>query len=230
MKSLVPALLGALVLLPAATWADDAKPPADASAQQGQGCGMADGAFVNQDGGMVTINCVGVTAEFGGQLAGILTYVLQRRLDPEIVIAKLDEINGAPAANTPRNLTTDQGQALVQSLMASGKPATIAVNADPEESDAGNYALAIATRFGMAGWQIAGSQISRTVPPGLEDIHGIVLVVHDEKKPPPMAEELKKAMAAAKIFLPIISRPEVAPDAAMLWIGKRPVFNTAATQ
>ena len=60
----------------------------------------------------------------------------------------------------------------------------------------------------MAGWQIAGSQISRTVPPGLDDIHGLVLVVHDEKEPPAKAEELKKAMAAAKIFLPIISRPE----------------------
>ena len=230
MKSLIPALLSALVLLPGAAWADDAKPAAPAGAPQEQGCGMADGAFVNQDGGMVTINCVGVSAQFGSQLAGILTYVLQRRLDPEIVIAKLDEINGVPADNAPRNLTTDQGQALVQSLMASGKPATIKVNADPDGAEPGNYALAIATRLGMAGWQIAGSQINRTVPPGLEDIHGIVLVVHDEKKPPEMAVELKKAMAAAKIFLPVISSDDVAPDAAMLWIGKRPTLNAAATQ
>jgi hypothetical protein len=230
MKSLVPAVLGALVLLPVAAWADDAKPPAQASAQQGQGCGMADGAFVNQNGGTVTINCVGVTPEFGSQLAGILTYVLQRRLDPEIVIAKLDEVNGVPADNTPRSLTTDQGQALMQSLVAAGKPATIALTADPDEPDAANYALAIATRLGMAGWQIAGSQISRTAPPGLEDIHGVVLVVHDEKKPPEMAEALKRAMAAAKIFVPVISRNDVAPDAAMLWIGKRPTLNAASTQ
>lgn len=229
MKSLIPALLSALVLLPAAASADDAKPDAQASAQ-GQGCGMADGAFINQDGGTVTINCVGVTPQFGTQLAGVLTYVLQRRLDPEIVIAKLDEINGAPADNTPRNLSTDQGQELVQSLVASGKPATIAVTADPDEPDAANYALAIATRLGMAGWQIAGSQISRTVPPGLDDIRGLVLVVHDEKKPPAMAAALKKAMAAAKVFLPIISRDDVAPDAAMLWVGKRPTLNDAATQ
>jgi hypothetical protein len=230
MKSLIPALLGTLVLLPLTALADDAKPDAQASTQQGQGCGMADSAFVNQDSGTVTINCVGVSAQFGGQLAGILTYVLQRRLDPEIVIAKLDEINGVPADNTPRNLTTDQGQALVQSLMAGGKPATIAVTAAPDEADAGNYALAIATRLGMAGWQIASSQISRTVPPGLDDIRGLVLVVHDEKNPPAMAVELKKAMAAAKIFVPIISRDDVAPGAAMLWIGKRPTFNAAATQ
>jgi hypothetical protein len=36
-------------------------------------------------------------------------------------------------------------------------------------------------------------------------------------------------MASAKIFLPIISRPDIAADAAMLWIGKRPTLN-AATQ
>jgi hypothetical protein len=230
MKSLLPALLGAAILLPAAAWADDAKPAEQATTQQAQGCGMADSAFVNQNEGIVTINCAGVTPQFGSQLAGILTYVLQRRLDPEIVIAKLDEINGVPADNTPRNLTTDQAQALVQSLTADNKPATIAIVADPDEPDAGNYALAIATRLGMAGWQVAGSQISRTVPPGLEDIHGVVLVVHDEKKPPAMAEALKKAMAAAKIFLPIISRDDVAPDAATLWIGKRPTLNAAATQ
>lgn len=191
---------------------------------------MDDSALVNQDSGTVTINCVGVTAEFGNQLAGVLTYVLQHHLDPEIVIAKLGEVDGVPAGDTPRSLTVDQGQEIVKSLVASGKPATIAVTADPEEPDAANYALAIATRLGMAGWQIAGSQISRTTPPGLDDIRGLVLVVRDEKKLPAMADALKKAMGAAKIFLPIISRPEIAPDAAMLWIGKRPVLNAAATQ
>lgn len=230
MKSLVPAVLGALVMVTGAAWADDAKQPASASAGPDKGCGMADGAFVNQDSGTVTINCVGVSPEFGGQLAGILTYVLQRRLDPEIVIAKLDEVNGVPAANTPRNLTADQGQAIVQALIASGKPAKIAITADPDEPDAANYALAIATRLGMAGWQVAGSQISRTVPRGLEEIRGLVLVIHDEKKPPALVDELKKALAAAKIFLPVISRDDVAPDEAMLWIGKRPALSAAVTQ
>ena len=132
------------------------------------------------------------------------------------------------AGDTPRDLTADQGQALVQSLIG-GKPAMIAVTADPDGPEPGDYALAIATRLGMAGWQIQGSQISRTVPSGLQDIHGVVLVVRDEKKPPEMALQLKKAMASAKIFLPIISRPDMAADAAMLWIGKRPTLN-AATQ
>jgi hypothetical protein len=224
MKSLIPALLSALLLSPAVASADDAAQPSPQ-----QGCGMADSAFVNQDGGQVTINCVGVTAEYGGQLAGILTYVLQHRLDPEIVIAKLDEVEGVPAGDEPRNLSAAQGQALVQSLLTA-KPGTIAIVANPEGSEPGDYALAIATRLGMAGWMIAGSQISRTVPKGLEDIHGVVLVVHDEKTPPEKAVQLKKAMGTAKIFVPIISRPDLAPDAVTLWVGKRPTLNAAATQ
>jgi len=226
MKSLIPALLSALLLVPAAAQADDPAPNAQGGVEQG--CGLVSGALVSQGQGEVMINCVGVTQEFGGQLAGILTYVLQRRLDPEFVIAKLNEIDGVPAGDTPRNLTAGQGQALVQSLVG-GKPTSIKIVADPDGSEAGDYALAIATRLGMAGWVIEGNQIPRTVPPGLEDIHGIVLVVHDEKAPPDKAVQLKKAMAAAKIFLPIISRPDMAPDAATLWVGKRPTLN-AATQ
>jgi len=224
MKSLFPALLGALLLTPAVALADDA------AAQQGQGCGLVENALVSQGDGHVMIDCAGVTEEYGKQLAGILTYVLQRRLDPEIVVAKLDEVEGSPPGDTPRNLSTDQGQTLVQSLMAVGKPAVISISADPDSPEPGNYALAIATRLGMAGWGIEGSQIRRTVPKGLEDIHGLVLVVHDEKAPPAKATELKQAMAAAKIFVPVITKPDLAPDAALLWVGKRPVLNAAATQ
>jgi hypothetical protein len=224
MKSFLPALFVALLLTPAAALADDATAP------QGQGCGLVANALVSQGEGHVMIDCVGVTEEYGKQLAGILTYVLQHRLDPGIVIAKLDEIEGVPPGDEPRNLTTDQGQTLVQSLMAAGKPAVVWINADPDSPEPGNYALAIATRLGMAGWAIEGSQIRRTVPAGLEDIHGLVLVVHDEKTPPEKATELKKALAAAKIFVPVISKPDLAADAALLWVGKRPVLNAAATQ
>jgi hypothetical protein len=61
----------------------------------------------------------------------------------------------------------------------------------------------------------------------LEDIRGLGVVVHDNKKPPAMAEELKWRMAAAKIFLLIISRSE--ERRMQLWIGKRPVLNATAT-
>ncbi len=107
-----------------------------------------------------------------------------------------------------------------------GKPsAAIAVVANPDGKDAGDYALAIATKLQIAGWQIEGRQIRRTAPPNLADITGIALVVHDEKSPPEAALQLKQAMAAAKIFLPIISDPSLGKDAELLWIGKRPDFN-----
>ena len=223
MKSFIPAMLGALVLMPTAALADDA------AAQQEQGCGLVVNALISQGDGHVMLDCAGVTEEYGKQLAGILTYVLQRRLDPELVIAKLDEVEGVPPGDAPRTLTADQGQALVRSLVA-GKPAVITVSADSEGQEAGNYALSIATRLGMAGWQIEGNQISRNVPKGLDDIHGMVLVVKDEKNPPEKAVQLKKSMAAAKIFVPIISRPDIAADAALLWVGKRPTLNSAVTQ
>jgi hypothetical protein len=218
MKQLIPALLSALLLVPAAAWADDA--PSDQ-----KGCGLVSGALVSQGQGQVMINCVGVTEEFGGQLAGILTYVLQNRLDPEIVIAKLNEIEGVPEGDAPRALTTDQGQAIVQSLL-SGKPSIIAMVANPQGTEPGDYALAIATRLGMAGWQIEGSQIRRVVAPGLGDIGGLVLVVRNEKSPPEKARTLKKAMAAAKIYVPIITDPKMDEGGVMLWVGKRPSFNT----
>jgi len=220
MKPLIPAMLSALVLASAPAWADDAPPTQ-------KGCGLVSGALISQDQGQVMINCIGVSPEFGGQLAGILTYVLQNRLDPELVVAKLNEIEGVPEGDTPRSLSTVQGQAIVQSLI--GKPATIAITADPGGSDSSDYALAIATRLGMAGWQIEGSQIRRTVPPGFEDIHGLVLVVHDEKKPPAQAQALKQAMAAGKIYVPVISDPKIAAGAALLWVGKRPSLS-APTQ
>jgi hypothetical protein len=217
MKSLIPALLSALLLFPVSAWADDAP--------QGQGCGVVSSTLITQDQGQVMINCVGVSQEFGSQLAGILTYVLQHRLDPQIVVAKLDEIEGMPATDAPRTLSADQAQTLVQSLV--GKPpATIAIVANPDGQDAGDYALAIATKLQIAGWQVDGSQIRRAAPPNLAEITGMALVVHDEKSPPESALRLKQAMAAAKIFLPIITDTTLGQDAELLWIGKRPEFKT----
>jgi hypothetical protein len=220
MTRLLPALFSALVLFPAAAWADDAPSPG------AQGCGLVSGALISQGQGQVMINCVGVTEEFGSQLAGILTYVLQNRLDPELVIAKLNEMEGAPIDNAARTLTLDQSQVLVQSLV--GKPSgQVTIVANPAAKDGGDYALAIATKLQMAGWVIAGGQIRRVVPPALADIHGLVLVVHDEKSPPDTALRLKQSMGSAKIFLPIVSDPTLAPDAAMIWVGKQPEFGTA---
>jgi hypothetical protein len=221
MRSSLAALAAAALLLPAAALADD-------GAQQEKGCGVASGAFVAQTDGQVTINCVGVTPEYGAQLAGILTEMLQRRLDPELVVAKLAEIEGLPPDGEPRNLTADQGQTLVRSLV--GNPAAISISADPEGAEPGGYALAIATRLGMAGWRIEGDQIRRAVPPGLADVRGLVVAVRDEKAPPDKVTRLKQAMAAAKIFLPIVSKPDLGPEAALLWVGKRPTLGAAPSQ
>ena len=192
MKSLIPILLGALALLPAAAQADDATPNAQAQHPAGQqGCGLASGALVSQGQGEVTINCVGVTEEFGGQLAGILTYVLQRRLDPEIVIAKLDEIKGVPRRQYAAQSDRDQGQAIVQSL-SGGKPATITVVADPDGTGCRQLCAGDrdAARHGRLADRRQPDQPHR--PAGLEDIRGLVLVVHDEKAPPAKAVELKR--------------------------------------
>ncbi|HEU0215687.1 MAG TPA: hypothetical protein VFQ90_03445 [Stellaceae bacterium] len=202
---------------------------ADGGAQQEKGCGIASGAFVAQGDGQVTINCFGITPEYGAQLAGVLTEVLQRRLDPDLVVAKLAEIEGLPPGDEPRSLSAEQGQTLVQSL-AAGKPAAISISADPEGAEPGGYALAIATRLGMAGWRIEGDQIRRAVPPGLAEIRGLVLAVRDDKAPPDKATRLKQAMAAARIFVPIVSKPDLGPAAALLWIGKRPALGATPTQ
>ena len=151
----------------------------------------------------------------------MLTYILQHRLDPEIVIAKLSEVEGAPEGGAPRTLTPDQGQTIVQQLV--GKPGEkIAIVANPAGKDAGDYALAIATKLQMAGWQIDGSQIRRVTPAGFDDLPGLVMVVRDVKAPPDKAKRLKTALASAKIFLPIIADPALPADGAMLWVGKQP--------
>jgi hypothetical protein len=219
MKRLLPILFGAMALLPVAGFADDAP--------RGQGCGVVSGALISQDQGQVMINCIGVSEEFGTQLAGILTYVLQKHLDPEIVIVKLGEVDSVPLGDTPRTLSADQGQAIVQALV--GTTGQLAMAADPVGKDTADYALEIATKLGIAGWQIEGKQIRRGVPPGLEDLHGLVIAVHDQTAPPEKARQLKKAMTAAKVFVPIVSDPNLAADGLLLFVGKRATLN-ATTQ
>ena len=144
-----------------------------------------------------------------------------------VVLSAAARADGAPPASDPRNLTADQSQALLRSLDA-GKPHTIKIVADPDGSEAANYALAIAMRLGLAGWRIEGSEIARLAPPGLGAIRGVALVVRDEKYPPAIAAQLEKALAAAQVAAPLVSRPDMAGDAAMLWVGKRLDSDAAA--
>jgi hypothetical protein len=210
MKRLFAVLLSGFVIVSAAARADN-------------GCGVVSDAFVQQGQGQVMINCIGVSEVLAGQLAGVLTYIMQRRLDPEQVIAKLSEIEGAPEPNVARKLSDDQGQTIIQSLIV--KPAQqIAIIANPQEADSGDYAKSIAGQLLMAGWQIEGNQIRRVALPGLDEMPGLVLVVHDDKNPPEKAMLLKKALAAAKILAPVVSDPTMAAGETLLWVGKRPSF------
>jgi hypothetical protein len=220
-RLLLPALFCTLAALPGIARADD-PPPGE------KGCGVVSGMLISQGQGQVMINCVNVTEELGGQLAGVLTYILQQRLDPEIVVAKLGEIQGGPEEGVARSLSTDQGQAIVRSLV--GKPSeTVAIAAHPTENDSADYAKAIATQLQMVGWQIDNNHISRVVPKGFENLPGLMVIVRDEKAPPAKAQLLKTAFAAAKLFLPIVADPTLAPDRAILWVGKRSA-TPAATQ
>jgi hypothetical protein len=55
-------------------------------------------------------------------------------------------------------------------------------------------------------------------------VYGVALVVRDPNAPPEKAARLKAALTAAKIPTPLIADPTSAPDATLLWIGKRASF------
>ncbi|HEX3881242.1 MAG TPA: hypothetical protein VHW66_01155 [Stellaceae bacterium] len=216
MKRLLLAL--ALIAAPmAAARADDA-PAGD------HACGLVSALLVSQDQGSVTIGCNGIGEAFGGQLADVMTLILQRRLDPQQVLAKLEELAPVPAANVARDLDGANRQLLIQALV--GKPVEqITIAADPKETDAGEYGKEIATALMMVGWQIEGNQISRKEVPTLAAVHGIAVVVRSDANPPPKAAALKAALFAAHVEAPLRADPTLAGDATVLWIGKRPSFD-----
>ena len=96
----------------------------------------------------------------------MLTQILQRRLDPQQVMAKLDELEPVPDRQVDRDLDAAHRQLIIQALV--GKPTEqITIAADPKETDAGDYGKELATALLMVGWQIEGNQISRKEMPTL---------------------------------------------------------------
>jgi hypothetical protein len=190
-------------------------------------CKLVSNFIVSQDRGTVTISCSGVTQDYGDRLAELLTEVVQHRLDPETVIAKLGEIERAPEAGKPRAIDETQRQAIVQALV--NKPSEeIAIFAHPQVDDAADYGKAIATTLLMVGWQIQGREIKRAVPPRLDDVKGVAVLVPDKNQPPRKALLLRAALTAAHIVAPILTEPSLTADATALWIGRRPQFMSAA--
>ena len=216
MKRLLIAVgLGLFVLSPAAR-ADDAPPLAV--------CGLTSAPLLAASDGNVLIGCSGgVSDAFGNQLAEVLNRILQNRLDPQMVLAKLDEIDRVPDDGLPRVVDDGQRQAIVQSLV--GKQSEqIAITAHLAVDDSAEFAKGIAAPLVMAGWQIEGHQIRRAASRALDGVHGVAIVVRNRDAAPPKAMQLRSALSAAHIGSQFVSDPNLAPDATVLWIGRRPVF------
>jgi len=197
--------------------ADDTAPAA---------CAVATVNILSQDQGDVTIGCTRLSEAVGREFADILNRILQDRLDPQMVLAKLDEVDQVPDAGVARTVDESQRQLILQNL--SGKPAgQIAVTAHPEAGDGAEYAKEIATTLLQVGWQIDGQQIRRAAPPSLDPIPGLAVVVHDKGTPPPQAVRLKAALNAAHITAALVADPTLAAGTTLLWVGRRPGLTPA---
>jgi len=117
-------------------------------------------------------------------------------------------------------------QQIIKSLF--GKPAgQIAITAHPVVTDSAEFATAIAAPLLQVGWQIEGQQIRRAAPKSLEPVPGLAIVVRDKGAAPPQALLLKAALNAAHITAPLVADPSAAPEATLLWVGRRPAFTSA---
>ena len=189
------------------------------------GCTLGSVNILSLDQGEVSINCTGLNEAFGRQFAEILTRILRERLDPQTVMAKLDEVDRAPAEGVARIVDENQKQVIIQSLV--GKPSEqIAITAHPMVEDSAEFAKAIATPLLMVGWQIEGHQIRRAAPKSLDPVSGLVIVVRERNAPPPKALQLKTALSAARIGASLMSDPALPPDAVLLWVGRRPQYTS----
>jgi hypothetical protein len=169
----------------------------------------------------VTISCSGMQEGLAGPLTAVMTRILQERLDPQQILAKLSEVAALPVEGSARTVTDDQRQAIVRSL--TGKPAAeVAMIAHPLVEDSADLAQALAMPLVMVGWQLQGNQIRRSAPRHLDPVLGVALVVRDANKPPPKAEQLKAALIAGRLGPTLISDPAMTPDGVLLWVGRRP--------
>jgi hypothetical protein len=169
----------------------------------------------------VTIGCSGPSVAVGKQLAEVLTRILQSRLDPKMVLVKLDELSQVPREGVARTLDADQRRLIIQSL--NGKPAQqVAITAHPAVADSAAFAEALAAPLLMVGWHIEGNEIRRVTLKSLHQMRGVAVVVHDRAAAPPKALELQAALAAGHVIAPLVSDPDLPLDAALLWVGQRP--------
>jgi hypothetical protein len=171
--------------------------------------------------GDVSIGCTGLSDALGRQLFDVLNRIVQERLDPQSLMAKLGEVDRIAEAGVPRAVTQHQQQQIIKALL--GKPAAqVAINAHPQVEDSAPLAQELAMALAMVGWRVEGDQIRRRATRELDAVPGIALFVKDRNAPPQTAQQLKAALATASIGSSLVSNPSLAPDAVMLWIGRRP--------
>jgi hypothetical protein len=212
MKLFVVALGAASILSASGALAQNPPPPV---------CNVIGTNPLTQNESDVTIGCSGMPEAQAGPLTAVLTRILQQRLDPQQVLAKLTEVAALPVEGVARTVTDDQRQAIVRSLH--GKPAAeVAMIAHPLIEDTAELAQALATPLVMVGWQLQGNQIRRAAPRHLDPVPGIALVVREANKLPPKAEQLKAALIAGGLGPTLVSDPAMPPDGVLLWIGRRP--------
>ena len=171
----------------------------------------------------VSIACSGVPEVTGNQLAELMSRILSERIDPHMVIVKLGEIEPVPPEGVPRELNKVQEQAILNIL--AGKPSQqIAIVAHPLVSDSAQYARSVAQPLLTVGWHIEDNQVRRAAPKNLEQVYGVALVVQNAEAPPETATDLRRALSAARIPTPLLTDSALAPQATLLWIGRRPSF------
>jgi xanthosine utilization system XapX-like protein/plasmid stabilization system protein ParE len=94
----------------------------------------------------VTISCSAMPEGLAWPLTAVLTRILQQRLDPQQVPAKLTEVAALPVEGAARTINDDQRQAIVRSIH--GKPsAEVAMIAHPPVEDTAEFAQGLATPF-----------------------------------------------------------------------------------
>jgi hypothetical protein len=191
------------------------------------GCALTSAPLMAQPDGSILIGCTGgVTEPFGDQLVLVLNKILQNRMDPQAVLAKLDDIDSVPDEGVARTVNDAQRHAIIEALHGK-ENGQVAIVAHPLVEDSAEFAKGIATPLTMVGWQIEGNQIRRAAPKALENITGVAIIVRNIAAAPPKALQLKKALAAGSIGAQLVADATVPEGGAMIWIGRRPVFMQA---
>jgi len=216
MKRLAVALLFAPIALSSSAYAEDPL-----------GCALTSAPLMAQPEGSVLIGCTGGVSEaFGDQLVLVLNKILQNRMDPQAVLAKLDNVDSVPDEGAARTVSDAQRHAIIEALH--GKDSgQVAIVAHPIVEDSAEFAKGIAVPLTMVGWQIEGNQIRRAAPKALENVAGVAIVVRNIASAPPKALQLKKALAAGSIPAQLLADASVPDGGTMIWIGRRPVFMQA---